>query len=262
VTTDPLADVAALPEVFDAVEAARGSVDALLRDLRAPELRGRVAGVTAAALRASARASATLELGSDIGLPAADAFGPPFADDDTGRTAAGAWRLSVQLGALAATFERAPGQALARAHALAAAGLVDADALGRPRSEPGVADRLRGLSEVVTARTDAPAAVVAAVVHGELLSLRPFGTGDGLVARAAVRMVLMTRGLDPQAVTVPEAGHLAQGSAAYAAALAAYASGTREGVAKWVVHCATALAVGARDGRALAAVVAASSRSA
>ena len=49
--------------------------------------------------------------------------------------------------------------------------------------------------------------MVAAVVHGELLALRAFGTVDGLVARAAARLVLVDRGLDPKAVSAPEVGY-------------------------------------------------------
>ena len=45
--------------------------------------------------------------------------------------------------------------------------------------------------------TSAPALVPAAVVHGELLAAAPFGTADGVVARAAARLVLLGRGLDP-----------------------------------------------------------------
>ena len=47
-----------------------------------------------------------------------------------------------------------------------------------------------GLSGLLTAPTKAPALVVGAIVHGELLTLRPFGWGDGIVARAAQRLAL------------------------------------------------------------------------
>ena len=154
---------------------------------------------------------------------------------------------------------------------LAAAELVtDSDALGRPRAvgtayddplglgpapEPvEVAARLDGLARVLTGGTSAPAVVVAAVVHGELMALRPFGSADGLVARAAARLVLVDRGLDPKAVSAPEVGHVEldhQQSGEYADALRSYVSGGPDGVARWVVHCARAVALGAREGLAV-----------
>ncbi|MDJ0114171.1 oxidoreductase, partial [Rhodococcus erythropolis] len=63
------------------------------------------------------------------------------------------------------TWKRAPLQALARLHLLAAADLVeDADQLGRPRSDRGVGERLDALAQLVTGGTSAPAPVLAAVV--------------------------------------------------------------------------------------------------
>jgi hypothetical protein len=253
---DPFAAVAALPGVFEAVEAARGAVDALLRELRSPALRGRVREVGAESMRRSARASALLETRGAGGWDES-AFAPPFALDPAGRTAAGALRVYAELASMVSTWERAPLQALARLHTLAAADLVDADRLGRPGGgRAGVAERLAGLAETVTAPTAAPALVPAAVVHGELLSTEPFGSADGVVARAASRLVLLGRGLDPTGTTVPEQGHLELGPDVYAAALAGYRAGTPEGVASWVSHCANAVALGARVGRRVAQAVA------
>jgi hypothetical protein len=82
---------------------------------------------------------------------------------------------------------------------------------------------------------------------------------NGVVARAAARLVTMHRGLDPAALSVPEEGHLQLGPDAYAQALAGYRTGAPAGVAAWVVHCAAATAVGARSGRGIAAEVAAAS---
>ena len=154
---------------------------------------------------------------------------------------------------------------------LAASEVVpDSDALGRPRPvgapyedpvELGpapdpveVAARLDGLARVLTSGTSAPAVVVAGVVHGELMALRPFGTADGLVARAAARLVLVDRGLDPKAVSAPEVGHAElqhQQHGEYADALRAYVSGGPAGVAAWIVHCARAVELGAREGLAV-----------
>ena len=96
---------------------------------------------------------------------------------------AGALRVSEALegGAtsLVGVWQRAPLQAIARLHALAAADLADDDGLGRPRGDSDVGRRLELLADVVTGGTRVPAPVLAAVAHGELLTLAPFGTADG-----------------------------------------------------------------------------------
>jgi Fic family protein len=97
----------------------------------------------------------------------------------------------------------------------------------------------------------APALVVAAVVHGELLTLRPFTSANGLVARAATRMVLIAEGLDPKAICPMEVGLAELGTEAYRAGLAGYASGTADGMAAWISHCAQALRLGVRESTAV-----------
>jgi len=94
---------------------------------------------------------------------------------------------------LIGVWQRAPLQAIARLHALAAADLVDDDRLGRPRGDEQVGPRLALLADIVTGGTQVPATVLAAVVHGELLTLEPFGIADGVVARAVSRLVTITR---------------------------------------------------------------------
>jgi hypothetical protein len=56
-------------------------------------------------------------------------------------------------------------------------------------------------------------------------------------------------------LAVPEAGHLELGVDVYDAALDGYREGTAHGVAAWIVHCADALALGAREGIAIAAAL-------
>jgi hypothetical protein len=90
--------------------------------------------------------------------------------------------------------------------------------------------------------------VVAALVHGEVLAAPAFGWGNGLVARAAARCVLIASGVDPKGLASPELGHLELGLTEYQVALAGYAGGTAEGVGGWVRHCARALLLGARQG--------------
>ncbi len=272
---DPLAALLPLPDVQDAVAEARTAVDALLGHR---VLRRGSAEVTAESALRGARASAELE-GAGIELErlrgqlmGGGTVALPNKDPRGALVVQGAVRLHADLGQLLVPWRHSPRQALARLHVLAAAELVpDPDALGRPRPagvvpedplglgpapEPvEVAARLDGLARVLTAGTTAPAVVVAAVVHGELMALRAFGTADGLVARAAARLVLVDRGLDPKAVSAPEVGHLelgdAHGHGEYADALRAYVSGRPKGVATWLVHCARAVALGAREGLAV-----------
>jgi hypothetical protein len=138
---------------------------------------------------------------------------------------------------------------LARLHVLAAADLLDRGELGRPAPHAG--PRLSGLFSVVTGTSAVPAVLVAGLVHGELAALAPFGTADGVVARAAGRLTGIARGLDPKAVSVPEVGFVEFGLEAYAAALAGYRSGDPEGVAGWLVHCCRATEHGALEGLAI-----------
>jgi len=258
---DPLARVAGLPGVAEGVAQARAAVDLLLRHRL---LRRRSAEVSAECGLRGARASAALE---GVDVPLEDVRGELTAGGVVDPVVEAAVRLSSQVGGMTATWSHAPRQALARLHLLAV-GAADVDGdpsrerVGRPRPDataedplrlgpaPGpqeVAARLAGLSDALLAPTTAPAVVVAAVVHGELLALRAFGTRDGLVARAAARVVLVARGLDPKSVTAPEVGHLEAGG--YAEAARAYVAGD---VARWVVHCCGAVALGAREGLAVA----------
>jgi hypothetical protein len=232
-----LPTLAAIPEVAAAVFEARTAVDRLLRHRILPS---RSAEVSAEAALRGARASASLE-GADLPLEAVRALGRrPVGDDEC--VVAGALRATAEVGALAVVWRRAPLQALARLHLLAAADLVPPEQLGRPvRGGP----RLLALADL-GAGGGVPAVVEAAVVQGELLALAPFAAANGLVARAAARLVLVARGLDPKALTVPEVGHVAEGD--YAARAAAYAGGD---VVAWVRHCAAALASGAQESLAV-----------
>lgn len=237
-TADPLAPLLELPGVADGVARARTAVDALLGNRT---LRRRSADVSAESSLRGAWASAWLA-GDEA----------PLADVRSGAAAhrpivQGALRAQAAIGQLADTWTHAPRQALARLHALAAADLVGADELGRPR--PGTAERLDTLAEVLAA-TSAPAVVVAGIVHGELLGLDAFPPASGVVARAAVRLTLVERGLDPKSLVVVEAGHR-ELRAEYDQALAAYRSGTPEGIAAWLAHCADALVAGAQEATAI-----------
>jgi hypothetical protein len=217
-------------------------VDALLRE---PVLRRRRLEVTAESLRRGSWASAALA-GSDVPL---SLFSPPFGVDESGSIAAAALRTTAQVGSLSAVWSRAPLQALARLHTLVAADHVTSTELGRPRDDREVSLRLGQLAEVVTSPTEAAGLVVGAVVHGEILALQPFVWGNGLVARAALRLVLVGRGVDPDALSIPEEGMLELGEASSREALAGYVSGEAAGVTRWLVHVASSVARGAAAGR-------------
>jgi hypothetical protein len=238
---DPLAPLLDLPGVADSVADARAAVDTLLGN-RA--LRRRSADVSAESSVRGAWASAVLS-GSSAGLGdvrAGDAGGDPFVQ--------GALRAQAALGALSDVWARAPRQALARLHALAAADLAAPDALGRPSAG---AQRLDTLAAVLGA-TSAPAVVVAGIVHGEILALDAFAPVSGIVARAAVRLTLIARGLDPKSLVVLEVGHL-EARTEYDAALEAHRTGEPEGIARWLRHCAAAVGAGAVEASAICQAV-------
>lgn len=244
---DALTAIADLPGVGDAVDDARAAIDAL-RGHRV--LRRSAERVTAESALRGARASAALD-GADVPL---DAVRRTIAADGRlpeteGPVLEGALRVAAELGRLQETWRRAPLQVLARLHSLAAAELTEHESLGRPRA--AAAGRVAAVAGLVTARTNAPSLVIAAVAHGELLATPAFDQASGVVARAASRLVLVTRGLDPASLSVPEVGHVELGADAYRAALDGYATGTADGIVTWVRHCATAVVLGAREGVAV-----------
>jgi len=244
VPADPLAPLLDLPGVADAVARARAAVDGLLANRT---LRRRSADVSAESALRGAWASAVLS-GDDVTL--ADVrLGAARADP----VVQGALRAHAAVATLTDTWTHAPRHALARLHALAAAGLVpDKEELGRPA--PGTAERMDTLAEVL-ALTSSPAVLVAGIVHGEVLGLDAFAPASGVVARAAVRLTLIERGLDPKSLVVVEAGHR-ELAGEYGPALAAYRTGTPEGIAQWLVHCADAVVAGAREAVAICEAIA------
>jgi hypothetical protein len=100
-----------------------------------------------------------------------------------------------------------------------------------------------------------PAVVSTALVHAEIATARPFVRGNGVAARAMERALVQALGLDPTGVVVTEAGHLGSGGAAYLGALQAYRTGTRDGVALWLRHCAESVVAGAEEGLRVCAAV-------
>ncbi|MCX4687069.1 oxidoreductase [Kitasatospora purpeofusca] len=291
--TDPLAPLAQLPGVPDAVAEVRKAVDRLYGHR---VMRRRAAEVTSESALRGARASAALA-GSDWPLEEVRRRSDFGADPET-RTVGAALRISAEAGQLLSIWRHSPLQVLARLHLLA---VGDADPVaGRPRrAGEGVEDlfplelkpaegvaadaapsagpaapegpvpalpaasgpeevaaRLDQLSRLLVARAEGqgvgtPALVVSSIVQGELLALRPFGSYNGLIARAAARIVLIAEGLDPKSICPAEVGLVELGTDAYRRALAGYLAGTPEGLAAWIGHCGRALRLGVRESTAV-----------
>ncbi|MGI5349707.1 oxidoreductase [Streptomyces sp. CA-250714] len=259
---DPLAPLAALPGVPEAVESVRKSVD---RVYGHRIMRRRSSEVTAEATLRGARATAAVE-GVDWALEEVRRRSD-FGAEAEARTVGAALRVTAEAGQLLDIWQQSPLRVLARLHLVAAGGVTPEDTVGRPRRPgepvdgpdlglelPGadeVAARLDGLAQLITGSTSAPALVISSVVHGELQVLRPFGSYNGQVARAAERVVLIASGLDPKAICPAEVGHAELGLEAYLTALAGYASGTPEGMTEWIAHCGRAVELGVRESTAV-----------
>jgi len=257
---DPLAALGSLPGVAESVESVRKAVD---RVYGHRVMRRRSNEITSEAALRGARGSAALS-GADWALEEVRRR-TDFSGDDDARVMGAALRLTAEAGQLLSVWRQSPLRVLARLHLVAAA--TNGDEVGRPRlagepvDEPlielplpdadEVHGRLEGLAELIITGSSAPALVTAAVVHGELLALRPFASHNGLVARTAERIVLVGSGLDPKSVCPAEVGHAELGRAAYLAALEGYVSGTPDGMAAWIAHCGRAVELGARESTAV-----------
>lgn len=234
-----------LPGVADAAEAARTALGRAHR--HRTNLRNWPVTAAESAIR-GARCSSALD-GGGVQLEG-EAAG---ADDPV---LAGALRVgqAIEGGAtnLVGVWQRAPLQALARLHSLAAADLVGDAELGRPRSVPEVVARLDLMTRLVLGGSSTvPAAVLAAVAHGELKTLAAFGSADGVVARGVSRLVTIASGLDPHGLGVPEVYWMRRAEE-YQASAEAFATGQPDGVAAWIMMCCRALEDGAREAISIA----------
>jgi hypothetical protein len=227
---DPLAWLTELEGVPSAFVAARDGIDALLRDRG---LRRTSPEQTAESLLRGAHASAVLE-GSASTLEQVRAG---TADE----TASAAVRVSTEVLAQVPVIAVSPLQALARLHAVAGKGTVPDEALGRPVS-PEAAARLNELATTLLS-TSVPALLVGALVHAEVVTVAPFASHNGIVARAAERLVMVGRGVDPASVVVPEAGHLAL-RPQYESNLRGYRDGGRAGLHSWLLYAAEGITAG------------------
>lgn len=225
---DPLTWLTELEGVPRAFTAARDGIDVRLRDRG---LRKTKPEQTAESLLVGAHASAVLE-GSESSLEELRAG----SGDEIAQAAV---RLSTQALSLVPVLASQPLQAFARLHSLAAVGVLPDESLGRPVS-PEAAARLAALGQTIQS-TSVPALMVAALVHAELATLGAFPSHNGLVARAAERLVLVQRGVDPASVVVPELGHL-ELRPQYESNLRGYRDGGRSGLHSWLLYAAEAYA--------------------
>lgn len=188
------------------------------------------------------------------------------------QVARAASRVTAATEAVAPAQLRAPAQVLVRLHIAAAADLVPREQVGRPRSPDDhcgeladlgpapaaelIPGRLSGIAALLGVEDPTvPRAVVAAMVHAEIAAVRPFVTGNALVARAMERAVLRATGVDPTGVAVPEAGHRSVPGPSYLGALSGYLHGSGEGLMVWWDHWVSAMVAGADAGTLVADAV-------
>lgn len=267
-----------LPGVFEAVAEAREACTqlrwhrALRRRIPEAAAESRVRGASATALLEGsepAGSEGTVRLVRDLMRGAA---GWPPEPDPLERVLKAAVHVTAATEAPGAAALASPAQLLAGLHVAAAADLLPAGQVGRPRRDAEESPEFGDLGPALpagelperlglvydllgTLRSGGSALVVGALVHAELVTIRPFVTGNGLVARALERVVHRAGGLDPTGVAVPELGHSQKVGADYRGALTAYAQGGGAGVRLWLLHSAQAAVTGARAGTAVADAV-------
>ncbi|MFI5934869.1 oxidoreductase [Actinoplanes sp. NPDC051494] len=232
-TNDPLAPLLALTGVEPAFAEARERVDAALRHRSLRRHGGQVAAETG--LRAAVASAALEDHRYDLSEVRAGTVTDPVVQ--------GALRVSEALDGLVDLWPRAPRQVLARLHMLAARGAVPESALGRLTSG---AERVDALAGLVAGNERTPPLLLAAIVHAELITLRPFAGPAGVVARAAARLTLVSRGFDLRGLVGVERGHLER-EPEYLGSAGAYATGTPDGVRSWLRHYAAAVTIGADE---------------
>lgn len=273
-----LAALLELPDVADAVERAGAACTglrwhrALRRRIPEAAAESRVRGAAATAMLEGAEVAGSTGSTRLIRDLVRGAAAWPERPGPLERTVRGAVQVTAQTEFVDAAALRSPAQVLARLHLAAAAGLLPGDQVGRPRRDAETCTELVELGPALPAAELGPrmelvaellraaaggasGLLVGALVHAELVTVRPFVLGNGLVARAVERSVVRAGGLDPTGVAVVEAGHGVGAGVEYRGALAAYGQGGREGVRLWLLHCAEGLVRAAEEGVRIADAV-------
>ena len=158
-----------------------------------------------------------------------------------------------------------PLQVLGSLHGVVCAGLVAPEVVGRwRRSEQAVHDGTQGMviyeaaaPEAIPAAMDelgtwiarrslvVPPVVVAGAVHERLLELHPFEAGNGRVARAFTRVLLLAGGIDPHGVAVLEEPLWADAGGYYGEVAATIRR--RGDLTRWLERHTAALAIALED---------------
>ena len=256
--SDPLAPLLELDGVLPAAQVAADDISAVHRhrvNLRKHGMTGAesvLRGARSSAVLAGGKATLTTEAGTvtDPVLAQSLRVYDLLAPEAVGETVR--------------VWNRAPLQVLAKLATVSAPEATDA---GRPRPRPDmpaglIDERLHLLARMVTT-SKVHGAVLAAVVHGELLTLAPFGGGaeagaeagagvdDGMIARAAARLVLLSSGVDPRGLAVPEVWW-SRSPEKYRELAAGFRDGGAEGVRQWILFHLQGLSEGAREARSIA----------
>ncbi len=264
-----LTDLLRLPGVQDAAAQARKACEelrwhhALRRRIPEAAAESRVRGAVASAHLEGAEVA-----GSRLSLPLVrdvmrGAQKPPETLDPMWRTMMAAIQATAAGEQITQRSLASPMQVLAGLHVAAAAPLLPASQVGRPRlpdeecvewvelapapTGEAMRERLSGIADLMRSVRDGagPTVLLAALIHAEIVATRPFVAGNALVARSLERVVLQQAGLDPTGIAVVEAGHAVGMGASYRGALTAYVEGGQRGVGLWLVHCAEAVTHGA-----------------
>lgn len=175
---NPLVRMAEDAGVASRLRAARAAVAAVHR--RPVNLR-RYAVTSAESVLRGARASAMI------------ATAEGFAGGEASAIDASSLLAPDALAGTVRTFRRAPLQVIAR---------IDVLAGGSGRPAAGSAGGLESLAKAAGRWADHE--LVAALWHGTLMSLRPFGERTGVVARLVARIAAISSGFDPRGLAVPE----------------------------------------------------------
>jgi hypothetical protein len=258
VADDALADLLDLPGVAEALATAQERIDDALRH---PALRREpwVGTPSGPGNGSAARVAAEVSLRSAVASAALSGYAYPLADVRAGTVTdpgvQGALRVASALPGMAATWPVAPGQVLARVHLLAARDLVGDDELGRPLpARPALTIVLNRVAQLSAGGSPPSPILLAAVIHAELLALRAFAGPNGVVARAAARLILISSGVDPRGLIAVDVGHQ-QREPEYLAVANAWGSGEPDSVPAWLRHYAAALVAGADETRSIAATM-------
>lgn len=242
-----LRDLPDFERVVRATLAGRDDIDALLwrRDVRANAM-----SVAQASISRGAMDSAALE-GADLA---------GVEDSPMGKVLSATLAVTAQAPLLADTWLTAPLQVITGLHLLVAKEFSGPDQLGRPRAENFADDPLNigsipdhSLGPVLLmslsrqcVTTHVSAIIEAGFVHAEIMRLRPFTWGSGLVARAVIRTIFAARGLDPSNFSIPENGMFETGRTNYVSAIRAYMEQTPDGISRYFEWFSACVGMGAR----------------